>query len=121
MNIETCSSCSQVLHSVRSITAGPTYQILLIIYIPFKLEVNLSLASMEAEDLIITLQALKVSSSEKGGLILMIMVMMMMMMMIMVMMMMMMIMMTMMMKITRMKTICDVMNKSRIKVKVMIM
>ena len=33
----------------------------------------------------------------------------------------MMIMMTMMMKITRMKTICDVMNKSRIKVKVMIM
>ena len=73
------------------------------------LEVNLSLASMEAEALIITLQALKVSSSEKGGLIFMIMVMMMM------------IMMTMMMKITRMKTICDVMNKSRVKVKVMIM
>ena len=70
---------------------------------------------MEAEDLIITLQALKVSSSEKGGLILMIMVMMMMMMM------MVMIMITMMMKITRMQTICDVMNKSRIKVKVMIM
>ena len=69
---------------------------------------------MEAEDLIITLQALKVSSSEKSGLILMIMVMMMMMMMIMIMI-------TMMMKITRMKTICDVMNKSRIKVKVMIM
>ena len=46
----------------------------------------------------------------------MIMVMMMMMMMMMVM-----IMITMMMKITRMKTICDVMNKSRIKVKVMIM
>ena len=68
---------------------------------------------MEAEDLIITLQALKVSSSEKSGLILMIMVMMMMMMI--------MIMITMMMKITRMKTICDVMNKSRIKVKVMIM
>ena len=67
---------------------------------------------MEAEDLIITLQALKVSSSEKGGLILMIMVMMMMMIMIMI---------TMMMKITRMKTICDVMNKSRIKVTVMIM
>ena len=66
---------------------------------------------MEAEDLIITLQALKVSLREKGGLILMIMVMMMMMM----------IMMTMMMKITRMKTICDVINKSRIKVKVMIM
>ena len=65
---------------------------------------------MEAEDLIITLQALKVRLSEKGGLILMIMVMMMMM-----------IMMTMMMKITRMKTICDVINKSRIKVKVMIM
>ena len=42
--------------------------------------------------------------------------------MIMVMMtMMMMIMMTMMMKISRMKKICDVMNKSRIKVKVMIM
>ena len=37
------------------------------------------------------------------------------------MMMMVMIMITMMMKITRMKTICDVMNKSRIKVKVMIM
>ena len=65
---------------------------------------------MEAEDLIITLQALKVSLSEKGGLILMIMVMMMMM-----------IMMTMTMKITRLKTICDVINKSRIKVKVMIM
>ena len=48
--------------------------------------------------------------SEKGGLILMIMVMMMMM-----------IMMTMMMKITRMKAICDAINKSRIKVKVMIM
>ena len=30
-------------------------------------------------------------------------------------------MMTMMMKISRMQTICDVMNKSRIKVKVMIM
>ena len=66
---------------------------------------------MEAGDLIMTLQALKVSLSEKGGLILMIMVMMTMMMMIM---------MTMMMKISRMKTICDVMNKSRIKVKVMI-
>ena len=46
----------------------------------------------------------------------MIMVMMMMMMMMMVM-----IMITMMMKITRMQTICDVMNKSRIKVTVMIM
>ena len=40
--------------------------------------------------------------------------------MIMVMMTMMMIMMTMMMKISRMKKICDVINKSRIKVKVMI-
>ena len=40
--------------------------------------------------------------------------------MVMMTMMMMMIMMTMMMKISRMKTICDVMNKSRIKVKVMI-
>ena len=42
-------------------------------------------------------------------------------MMMMMMMMMIMVMITMMMKITRMKTICDVMNKSRIKVKVMIM
>ena len=41
--------------------------------------------------------------------------------MMMMMMMMVMIMITMMMKITRMQTICDVMNKSRIKVKVMIM
>ena len=41
--------------------------------------------------------------------------------MVMMMLMMIMIMITMMMKITRMKTICDVMNKSRIKVKVMIM
>ena len=41
--------------------------------------------------------------------------------MMMMMMMMVMIMITMMMKITRMKKICDVINKSRIKVKVMIM
>ena len=40
LNIETCSSCSQVLHSVCSITAEPTYQILLIIYIPSQLEVK---------------------------------------------------------------------------------
>ena len=39
----------------------------------------------------------------------------------MIMVMMMMMMMMMMMKISRMNTICDVMNKSRIKVKVMIM
>ena len=38
----------------------------------------------------------------------------------MIMLMMTMIMMTMMMKISRIKTICDVINKSRIKVKVMI-
>ena len=61
LNIETCSSFSQVLHSVCSITAEPTYQLFLIIYIPSELEVNLNLASMEAEDLIITLQGLKVS------------------------------------------------------------
>ena len=39
----------------------------------------------------------------------------------MIMVMMMMMMMMMMMKISRMNTICDVMNKSRVKVKVMIM
>ena len=40
LNIETCSNCSQVLHSVCSITAEPTYQILLIICIPSKLQVK---------------------------------------------------------------------------------
>ena len=69
------------------------------------MKADLNLASIETDDLNITLQALKV----RGGLIL-----------IMIMVMMMMIILAMMMMVMRIETICDVINKRRTKVKVVI-
>ena len=63
--IERCTTCSLVYHADCSVTVELTNQLLLII----SLLVDLNLAYMEAEDLIITLKSF---DREKGELILMI-------------------------------------------------